>query len=119
MPVRSSSSHVLSWPAPDAVTGAARAWAAALKASRPDVLKVGYFGSYARGDRGVGSDLDLVVVLAECHEPPLRRGLGFDTISDFPVPVDLLVYTREECERLSAEQAPFVRRLNAEVQWVA
>ena len=119
MPVRSSSSHVLSWPASDAVTGAARAWAAALKATRSDVLRVGYFGSYARGDWGVGSDLDLVVVLTACGEPPLRRGLGFDTISGFPVPVDLLVYTQDEWRRLEAAQAPFVRRLNAEVRWVA
>ena len=97
----------------------ARAWGAALKASRPDVVKVGCFGSYARGDWGVGSDLDLVLILTECCERRLRRGLAFDTISGFPVPVDLLVYTRDEWRRLEAEKAPFVRRLNAEVAWVA
>jgi predicted nucleotidyltransferase len=80
---------------------------------------VGYFGSYARGDWGVGSDLDLVVVLSECDEPPLRRGLAFDTISGFPVPVDLLVYTQDEWLRLGAEKSPFLQRLNAEVAWVA
>ena len=119
MPVRSSSSHVLSWPQPEAVVAAARAWGATLKTARPDVMKVGYFGSYARGDWGVGSDLDLVVILTECGEPPLRRGLAFDTISGFPLPVDLLVYTHDEWRRLEAARAPFVRRLNAEVQWVA
>jgi len=119
MPVRSSSSHVLTWPPLDAVAGAARAWGAALKASRSDVVRVGYFGSYARGDWGVGSDLDLVVILTECGEPPLRRGLAFDTISGFPVPVDLLVFTQDEWRRLEAEKAPFVRRLRAEVAWVA
>src|SRR5450756_645313 len=60
MPVRSSSSHVLTWPPRDAVDEAARAWGAALKASRSDVVRVGYFGSYARGDWGVGSDLCLL-----------------------------------------------------------
>jgi hypothetical protein len=35
------------------------------------------------------------------------------------VPVDLLVYTQDEWRRLEAEEAPFVRRLNAEVVWVA
>ena len=119
MPVRSSSSHVLTWPPRDAVAEAARIWGAALKASRADVLRVGCFGSYARGDWGVGSDLDLVVVLTECSEPPLRRGLAFDTISGFPVPVDLLVYTQDEWRRLEAEEAPFVQRLRAEVAWVA
>ncbi len=119
MPVRSSNSHVLTWPPPEAVVAAARAWGAALRASRSDVVRVGYFGSYARGDWGVGSDLDLVIVLSECGEPPLRRGLAFDTISGFPVPVDLLVYTLDEWRRLEAEKAPFVQRLSAEVAWVA
>jgi len=67
----------------------------------------------------VGSDLDLVVVLTECGEPPPRRGLAFDTISGFPLPVDLLVYTQDEWRRLEAQEAPFLRRLLAEVTWVA
>ncbi|MEI6452523.1 MAG: nucleotidyltransferase domain-containing protein [Actinomycetes bacterium] len=119
MPVRSSNSHVLSWPPPEAVVAAACAGGAALKASRSEVVKVGCFGSYARGDWGVGSDLDLVLILTECGEPPLRRGLGIDTISGFPAPVDLLIYTRDEWRRLEAEKAPFPQRLNAEVRWVA
>ena len=119
MPVRSSSSHVLTWPPPDAVREAARAWGAALKASRSDVLRVGYFGSYARGDWGVGSDLDLVVVLTESGDPPLRRGLAFDTFSGFPVPVDLLVYTQDEWHRLETGKSPFAQRLGLEVAWVA
>jgi len=60
------------------------------------------------------------------HTPATRdqfagqpRGLAFDTISGFPVPVDLLVYTQDEWRRLEAEKAPFVRRLRAEVAWVA
>ena len=67
----------------------------------------------------MGSDLDLVVILTACSEPLLRRGLAFDTISGFPLPVDLLVYTQDEWRRLEAEKAPFVRRLRAEVEWVA
>ena len=67
----------------------------------------------------MGSDLDLVVVLTECGEPPPRRGLAFDTISGFPLPVDLLVYTQDEWRRLEAQEAPFLRRLLAEVTWVA
>lgn len=29
---------------------------------RKDVLQIGYFGSYARDDWGVGRDLDLIVI---------------------------------------------------------
>ena len=77
---------------------------AALKASRSDVVRVGYFGSYARGDCGVGSDLDLVVVLtmqraAATARTRLRHHRGF------PVPVDLLVYTRVSRCRLRLRDA--------------
>jgi hypothetical protein len=60
-----------------------------------------------------------VLILTECSEPPLRRGLAFATISGFPVPVDLLVYTQDEWRRLEAEKSSFVQRLSAEVAWVA
>jgi len=36
----------------------------------------------------------------------------------FPVPVDLLVYTDEESQRLTAGRDPFALRLAAEVVWV-
>ncbi len=35
----------------------------------PELLKIGCFGSYAGGDWGLGSDLDLVVVVAEAGWP--------------------------------------------------
>ena len=85
----------------------------------PAVVRVGYFGSYARGDWGVGSDLDIVVIVAECELPPERRGTAFDTITGLPVPVDLLVYTQAEWAQLRAEGASFVRCIEAEAVWVA
>jgi predicted nucleotidyltransferase len=95
MPVRSSSSAVLKWPEAQAVLAAAERWACELAAREPAVVGVGYFGSYARGDHGVGSDLDLVVVVAESAEPIERRAARWDT-TGLPVPADLLVYTRAE-----------------------
>lgn len=118
MPVRSLTSPVLIWPDRDQVDTAVRSWGAALMRSTPAVLRVGYFGSYARGNWGVGSDLDIVVIMKECELPPERRGLTFDTITSLPVPVDLLVYTREEWEQLRAEGAAFIRGIEAEVVWV-
>ena len=119
MPVRSWSSPVLSWPGPEAVQAALRAWSDELMRSRPEVARVGYFGSYARGDWGVGSDLDVVLVLAACSEPPLRRALAFDTVTGFPVPVDLLVYSVDEWRQMEAGEGAFGRRVVAEMIWVA
>ncbi len=69
MPVRSWSSPVLTWPGPEAVRAALRAWSDELTRSRPQVVRVGYFGSYARGDWGVGSDLDVVLLLSRLQRP--------------------------------------------------
>src|SRR6266516_1120095 len=69
MPVRSLNSRVLRWPNADVVIGAARNWATALGRARKDVIRIGYIGSYARGDWGVGSDLDLVIVTDEANAP--------------------------------------------------
>jgi hypothetical protein len=55
MPVRSLTSPVHIWPDRGQVDTAVRSWGAALQRSGPAVLRVGYFGSYARGNWGVGS----------------------------------------------------------------
>jgi predicted nucleotidyltransferase len=116
MPVRSSSSSVLRWPDRDAVDGAARAWARR-QAERPDLEALGYFGSYARGDWGVGSDLDLVAILSRSDEPFERRALAWD-LSQLPVPAEILVYTREEWARRLERGGRFARVLETEVVWL-
>lgn len=115
MPVRSLNSSVLRWPDKGRVDRAIRHWSREQAHKHPHLLRIGYFGSYARGDWGVGSDLDLLVVVESSELPFERRGLGFDT-TKLPVPVDLLVYTAEEWGRL--KKSPFGRRLARETVWV-
>jgi hypothetical protein len=105
------------WPDPDAVRRAAAAWATALAARDADVVAVGYFGSYARGDWGVGSDLDLVVLVRESLLPFERRAAMWPAES-LPVPADLLVYTLAEWETLGDRQPGFARVLRGETIWV-
>ena len=64
-------------------------------ASRPRVRAVGLFGSLVDGPWGVGSDVDLVVVVDASDEPVTRRALAFPT-DGLPVPADVLVYTDSE-----------------------
>ena len=52
----------------------------------------GYFGSYARGDWGVGSDVDVLVLVRVCQTPFERRGILWNAM-DLPVHADVLVYT--------------------------
>ena len=80
-------------------------------------MAVGYFGSYARGDHGVGSDVDIVVVVSASGQPFHERGLGWDATT-LPVPADVLVYTAQELEALEAAGAGFWKRLRQETIWV-
>jgi predicted nucleotidyltransferase len=99
MPVRSLSSSVLVWPGKQTVDMAVRAWAEGMLEKRKDVLSIGYFGSYARGDWGVGSDLDIIVILERSDLPVERRAAEWDTTM-LPVPADLMVYTEEEWQSM-------------------
>ena len=115
MPVRSLSSSVFRWPDSRQVNHALRDWIQGVGPRREDLRRLGYFGSYARGDWGVGSDLDVVIVLERSDEPFERRGAAWD-LTELPVPVDLLVYTVEEWDRLSREGR--FRRMREEMIWV-
>lgn len=117
MPVKSLNSPVLKWPDRAQVDAAVRHWATRQARLRPELQAVGYFGSYARGDWGVGSDLDLIVVVTETTQPFERRGQGWDT-QTLPVPVDLLVYTPPELDTLRADGGRFARVLDEETVWV-
>lgn len=115
MPVRSLHSSVLKWPDRAAVHRAAEAWARRLLQEQPQVLRVGYFGSYARGDWGVGSDLDLVLLVDEAKPAFMERATAFDA-TELPVPADVLVYTPSEWTVLRGRMRD---RLRQEVVWVA
>jgi hypothetical protein len=64
-------------------------------APRLEVQRLGYFGSYANGTWGVGSDIDLVAIVSASDEPFERRSVKWPT-ERLPVPADLLVYTEPE-----------------------
>ncbi len=116
MPVRSLTSSVLVWPDRAKVESALRGWAEEAGRARPELRRVGYFGSYARGDWGVGSDLDVVLVVAPTPVPVARRAAAWD-LTGLPVPADALVYTEEEWRRRDPESR-FARALARELVWV-
>jgi hypothetical protein len=105
MPVRSLSSSVLKWPDAAAVVAALQMWAQVLSQTHPELQRVGYFGSYARGDWGVGSDLDVVIVVEHADAPFVGRGASWDA-TGLPVPTDVVVYTTAEWKRLSRAARP-------------
>lgn len=116
MPVRFLNSSVLKWPDAQTVFAAVREWAESLASLHPPVQGVGCFGSYARGDWGVGSDVDLLILVNHTDLPFERRSLLFDA-SGLPVPADVLVYTVDEWDNLQKISAS-VRKIATEVYWI-
>lgn len=116
MPVRSLNSSVFKWPELEIVVRAVRSWADQLASRHRDVTRIAYFGSYARGDWGVGSDLDLLLVVAQTEWPFHRRAAQFD-VGELPVQADLLVYTEAEWQAMGRDTR-FRRMLLDEAVWL-
>ncbi len=116
MPVKSSASSLIKWPDRSVVDQAVRAWARQTAERREEVLRIGYFGSYARGDWGVGSDVDVLALVRRSSTPFERRASQWPA-DELPVPADVLVYTTPEWEALDPK-GRWRRTLAAEVVWV-
>jgi predicted nucleotidyltransferase len=116
MPVRSLNSSVLKWPDAQTVTEKLGAWVKKVLRNRTAVLRIGYFGSYARGDWGVGSDLDLLIIVRDSDQPFDRRSADWDTM-DLPVPTDVMIYTKSEWESLT-RKGRFSDTIRQEVVWI-
>ena len=117
MPVTSADSLIKRWPSAEVVLSAVRAWAREAAEQRPDLIALGYCGSYARGAAGFGSDLDLIAVVGTDNRPAMERSLDWPTEA-LPVPADLLVYTLSEWKQLQAEGGRFGTTLRAEARWL-
>ncbi len=74
------------------------------------------FGSYARGDWGVGSDIDLVLMVRQTELPFIERARACSAEA-LPLSTDLLVYTQAEWQKMLAE-GRFAPRIEREAIWV-
>jgi predicted nucleotidyltransferase len=68
-----------------------------------DPEEIWLFGSYARGQAGPDSDVDLLIVEREPFGPGRSRWQEltrlYDVAASLGVPTDILVYSRSEVER--------------------
>ncbi len=88
-----------------------------VKRSRPEVEKVGLFGSYANDTFGPASDVDLLIILRQSSKRFLDRIPDYlpDNLS---VSCDVFPYTSEEIERMTQEGMPWMRHVLREVVWL-
>jgi len=117
MPVRSLRSVVLKWPDRTAVIQAARSWAEQLGASAGEIRRIGAFGSYATGKWGVGSDLDILILVDVAEAAFAGRALRYP-VSSLPVPCQVLVYTLEEWRQMLHDKRRFALTVEAEAVWL-
>jgi len=112
------SSSVLKWPDFHTVDAAIRSWVKKIIGTDQGyhILQIGYFGSYARGDWGVGSDLDVIIILDTSMKPYINRASEWD-ITGLPVSVDLLVYTKDEWDHLCS-YSRFYQTIIKEIIWI-
>jgi uncharacterized protein len=75
------------------------------------IQRVSVFGSYARGRRDLGTDLDVLVVW-ETEKPFVERLRALYTIADVGVDLDLVCYTPAEFRELRDQ--PFLRHVRRE-----
>ena len=117
MPVRSLNSSILKWPDKRTVHEAAQVWADKHGTKHANVLAIGYFGSYARGNWGVGSDLDLIIILKNSDSRFEKRPLEWD-FTRLPVPAEAIVYTLAEWQLLLSRKNRFAENLAGETVWL-
>jgi predicted nucleotidyltransferase len=100
----------------DEAINLARKTARKIAERHPEVLRILLFGSFAREDYGIRSDLDLLIILRESDEAAPERIQRF--LEYAPVyPTDMLVYTDEELRtRVSAGDAFIARILRESIQ---
>jgi hypothetical protein len=102
LPGRSLHMSVLRWPDQEAVHSAVAEWARKLSEGHERVSRVGYAGSYARGNWGVGSDVEASFSFERPASPSPKRARAFDA-TGLPVPADVLVYTEDEWRRMERD----------------
>jgi hypothetical protein len=117
MPVRLLTQSVLRWPGPEQVLDKVRAWAVEQRRGRTSLQRVGVFGSYGRGDAGVGSDLDLLLIDAAAEGPQHQR-LRRWPLERLPLSCDALVLSPAEWQALLAKGSRMARELQRDLRWL-
>ena len=96
-----------------------RRWARDLAQDHSEVVRIGCFGSYARGDHTPASDLDVLIEVSSSH-----HGRWFDRPVDFsmpvnsPVGIELFIYTSAELDRMRANNSAWLKQIFSEMIWV-
>jgi hypothetical protein len=108
---------LLLWPEPEIVLRQTTDWAERMAGEHAGLDRVGVFGSYGRGDAGVGSDLDLLLIDRQATGPQHQR-LRVWPFEELPLSCDALVLTPEEHHILLAGNSAMAAALARDSRWL-
>lgn len=83
--------------------------ARAVKEDNAEVLDIRMFGSVAKGEDTGKSDVDIVITISDSDEDIFHRSLKFRRYFDIEVPVDVLVYTKNEMDEMLKQGNYFIK----------
>ena len=110
MPVRSLNSSILKWPDRELILKQAASWALNAGKSDNNIISIKCFGSVLNDNWGVGSDLDILIEVKASGKDFMRRNLNYD-VSKIEVPVEILVYTKDELLALKKDGSRFSKEI--------
>ena len=117
MPEKSSDFVKVVFADKDKVLHQLKDYAKSLKRARPEVERVGYFGSYANDTYGPASDVDLLIILRQSDKRFLDRIPDFLT-DNLSICCDVFPYTSEEIEKMQGQNNPWIRHVLGEAVWL-
>ncbi len=92
-------------------------WSYEAAKTHKEILKIGYFGSYARDDYTPSSDLDILIVVKHSNKPPHKRLLDY-SLDYFPVGCEVFVFTEEEIRKKKESKKGWLNTILSEIQWI-
>jgi uncharacterized protein len=110
MPVRSLNSAILKWPEKQKVLNEAKLWAKSTGLGDDNIIRIFCFGSICTDIWGVGSDLDIIIILKQTTVPFISRASLYNS-SAISVPTDILVYTQSEITELAGKKSHFINEI--------
>jgi len=117
MPGKSSNSVRIVFADKNKVLRQLKAYVRKIKRARPEVEKVGLFGSYATDTFGPASDVDLLMILRESRKRFLDRIPDYMPDS-LTVGCDVFPYTRAEIKKMKQEGSLWIRHVLKEAIWL-
>jgi predicted nucleotidyltransferase len=94
-----------------------RNWSRRVYRRDPRITRIGLFGSYATGNYGPGSDLDILIIVDSSEETRwFLRSAAID-VRGLSIGADIFVYTVEETARLEKNSLWF-QSIMREIVWL-